>query len=237
MSRKLSRVGFLGLLMAISVMAQEVSPTTPLIHRGTVGTDLSSLPKPEIITLPAETEVNVEVLSGIHTKVNRVDDPVLAQVLEPVYVSGKVALPPGSLLDGRITMIRNSGHLRRPAELGLRFDRITLPDGQEKPIWAVLAALENPAQLSFHLDAEGHLAGNKTSSWKFMAGGFGGFGAYAALKFAAVGSTGVSLALPLGGAAVIGYETLWRRGREINMPPDTHCRVRLSYPLTLRVPW
>jgi hypothetical protein len=121
--------------------------------------------------------------------------------------------------------------------LGLRFDRITLPDGQEKPIWAVLAALENPGTVSFHLDSEGRLAGNKVSSWKVMAGGFSGIGVFAALRIAAVTTSGVSLALPIGGAALVGYETLWRRGREVNMPPDTHCRVRLSYPLTLRIPW
>jgi len=237
MGRKWGGGVLLGVLFAISAMAQEVSPTAPLAHRGLVGTELFGSAKAEIITLPAETEVDVQVLSGIHTKVNRVDDPILARVLEPVYVSGRVALPTGSLLDGRITMIRNSGHLRRPAELALRFDRITLPDGQEKPIWAVLAGLENPAELTFHLDAEGHLAGNRTSSWKVMAGGFTVFGAYAALRIAAVSSTGVSLVLPLGGAALVGYETLWRRGHEVNVPPDTHCRVRLSYPLTLRVPW
>jgi len=46
-----------------------------------------------------------------------------------------------------------------------------------------------------------------------------------------------SLALPLGGAALISYEALWRRGREVNMPPDTQCRLRLNYPLTVRIPW
>ena len=237
MYRNLGRIGFLGLVFAISVMAQDVSPTAPLTHRGITGPPIPAVTKPETVTLPAETEVNVQVLSGIHTKVNRVDDPILARVLEPVYISGKVVLPPGSLLDGRITMIRNSGHLRRPAELGLRFDRITLPDGQEKPIWAVLAALEDPDAVSFHLDSEGHLAGNKASNWKLMAGGFSGIGTFAALRIAAVTTSGVSLALPIGGAALVGYETLWRRGHEVNVPPDTHCRVRLSYPLTLRIPW
>ena len=234
---RLSGIAVLVMSCAISAVAQKVSTATPLSHRGTVVTSHEASLTPETVTLPAETEVSVEVLSGIHTKVNRVDDPIVAEVLEPVYISGKLALPPGSLLDGRISMIRNAGHLRRPAELGLRFDRITLPDGQEKPIAAVLAALDNPATLGFHLDAEGHLEGNKASSWKGFVGGFAGLGSYWALTAAGVSSTGVAVILPVGGAAIIGYEGLWRRGREVNVPPDTHCRLRLNYPLTLRVAW
>jgi hypothetical protein len=176
-------------------------------------------------------------LSGIHTQINHVNDPVVAEVLKPVFVQGKLALPPGSLLDGHITMIRNAGHMHRSAELGMRFDRITLPDGQEKPVAAVLAALENPKMLDIHLDSEGHLTSNRTMSWKTLAGGFTMLGTYGALKIAAVGSAGATVALPLGGAALISYEALWRRGREVNMPPDTQCRLRLNYPLTVHIPW
>jgi len=38
-------------------------------------------------------------------------------------------------------------------------------------------------------------------------------------------------------AALISYEALWHRGREVNMPPDTQCRLRLNYPLTVHIPW
>jgi hypothetical protein len=119
----------------------------------------------------------------------------------------------------------------------LRFDRITLPDGQDKPVAAVLAALEHPEMLDIHLDPEGRLTSNRTRSWKMLVGGFTTLGTYGALKMAAVGSAGATLALPLGGAALISYEALWRRGREVNMPPDTQCRLRLDYPLTVHIPW
>src|SRR5208283_1373997 len=143
----------------------------PLFHRTTAGEGASAAER-MTLTVPAETEVKVQVLSGIHTQINHVDDPVIAEVLNPVMVQGKIALPPGSLLDGHITVIRNAGHMHRTAELGLRFDRITLPDGQEKPVAAVLAALEHPEALDIHLDPEGHLASNRNMSWKALVGGF-----------------------------------------------------------------
>jgi hypothetical protein len=224
------------MVFAFAAMAQDFNLSGLLSHRMTVGEGAGAAER-ATLTVPAETEVKVQVLSGIHTQINHVNDPVVAEVLKPVFVEGKLALPTGSLLDGHITMIRNAGHMHRSAELGMRFDHITLPDGQEKPVAAVLAALEHPEMLNIHLDQEGHLTSNRTVSWKTMAGGFTALGAFGALKIAAVGSAGATLALPLGGAALISYEALWRRGREVNMPPDTQCRLRLNYPLTVHIPW
>ena len=234
---KVTQAVVLFMALVFSTMAQEGTPTTPLSHRDAIPADVSSPTLPMTLTVPAETLLNISVLSGMHTEINRVNDPVIAQVLQPVYVKGKIALPPGSLLDGHITIIRNPGHLHRPGELGLRFDRITLPDGQERPVAAVLAALEHSDALSFHLDAEGHLAGNRNLSWKALFGGVGAMGTYSALKIAAIGSGGASLLLPIAGAGIIGYEALWRHGREVNVPPDLHCSLRLNYPVTVRVPW
>ena len=230
------RAAVIMLALGFGAMAQDYSLSGPLSHRMTTG-ETASMAARATLTVPAETEVKVQVLSGVHTKVNHVDDPVVAEVLKPVFVQGQLALPTGSLLDGHITMIRGAGHMHRSAELGMRFDRITLPDGQEKPVAAVLAALEHPEFLDIHLDPEGHLASNRNVSWKTLTGGFTALGAFGALKIAAVGSAGASVALPLGGAALISYEAFWRRGREVNMPPDTQCRLRLNYPLTVHIPW
>lgn len=141
-------------MLAIAAMAQDYNPSGPLSHRDITG-ESANLAERLSLTVPAETEVKVQVLSGIHTRVNHVNDPVVAEVLKPVFVEGKIALPPGSLLDGHITMIRNAGHMHHSAELGLRFDRITLPDGQEKPVAAVLAALDTPKGSTFTLIPRG----------------------------------------------------------------------------------
>jgi len=234
--RSLRRAIAFVMALAFAAMAQDYNPGAPLAHRNIMG-ESTAASEHLALTVPAETEFKVQVLSGIHTRINHVNDPVVAEVLKPVIVDGKVALPPGSLLDGHITMIRNSGHMHRSAELGLRFDRITLPDGQEKPVAAVLAALEHPEMVDIHLDSEGHLVSNRAISWKTLTAGFSAVGGYAALKLAAVGSAGATLALPLGGAALLSYEGLWRRGHEVNMPPDTQCRLRLNYPVTVHIAW
>jgi hypothetical protein len=162
-------------VFSFAAMAQDY---IPLSHRDSPGESVG-LSERLTLTVPAETEFKVQVLSGIHSQVNHVNDPIIAEVTKPVFVGGKLALPPGSLLDGHITMIRNAGHAHRAAQLGLRFDRITLPDGQEKPVAAVLAALENPKMLDIHLDQEGHLTSNRTTPWKGLTGGFAALGTLA----------------------------------------------------------
>jgi len=224
-------------LLAITALAQEVEVPMALPHRSGPGPARAESPMLRgTVTVPAETEVSIQMLSGIHTQVNHANDLITARLLQPVYVDGRVALPSGSILDGRITMIRNSGHVHRPAELGLRFDQIVLPDGQAEPMAGVLALLEKSSKLDLHLDAEGHLTGGRALSWKTLIGGVG-LGSFGAIKAVASGATAASMSLSLAGAAAIGFEILWPKGHEVNLPPETHCLMRLNYPLTVRVAW
>jgi hypothetical protein len=219
-------IGFL----ASAALAQEGEVPLVLPHRS------GPAPTRESVTVPAETEVSIQMLSGIHTQVNHPNDLVTARLLQNVYVNGQVALPSGSILDGRITMIRKSGHVHRPAELRLRFDEIVLPDGQAQPMAGVLAMLDASGKLDLHLDAEGHLTGGHGRSWKTLIGGVG-TGSAGAIKMVATGAAAASVGLSVAGAAAVGYELLWPKGHEVNLPPETRCRVRLNYPLTVRVPW
>jgi hypothetical protein len=236
MCRVLAGITVLG-LFAITALAWEGELPVALPHRSGLGQGRTESSRPrQTVTIPAETQVRVQMLSGIHTRVNHANDLVTARLLQPVYVDGRVALPSGTILDGRITMIRNSGHVHRPAELGLRFDKIVLPDGQAEPMAAVLAVMDKSSKLDLHIDPEGHLTGGRALSWKTLIGGVG-LGSFGAIKAVASGATAVSMSLSLAGAAAIGYEILWPKGHEVNLPPATRCLIRLNYPLTVRVSW
>jgi len=192
---------------------------------------------PPTLTVPKDTEASVTMLSGVHTRVSHLDDPIAAELVNPVYVDGKVALPSGTLLDGRITRIRAAGHMHHPAELSFRFDRVTLPDGQSGPITAVLAGLEVPDSAGFHLDSEGAIRGSRGYSWKILTGGAVGLGTFAAARASVAGAMALKTIIPAGGAAFLSFEVLWPRGKEVNLPPQTRCRIRLDNPLTVRIPW
>jgi hypothetical protein len=185
------------------------------------------------LTIPAETRATVQLLSGIHTRFSRVDDPIKAQLLQPVVIDGKVALPPGTLLEGRVTAVRSASRLNRSAELALRFEQIALPDGDVEPIVAVLAM----APANTRLDREGHLKGARSVSWKGLTGGIAAIGSFAVAKATFASSAAFWPILPAAGTAWLGYEFLWRRGGDVHLPPQTSCQIRLDYPLTVRVLW
>ena len=71
-----------------------------------------------------------------------------------------------------------------------------------------------------------------------IAGGVLAFGTVSAIKlgFASSGAF-VGPWLPATGSALLAYEVFWPRGNEVHVPPETCARIRLSYPLTVRVPW
>jgi hypothetical protein len=123
--------GFVLLFLSAVVCAgQEMQPPVTLSPRASVSAAAVEHRSITVVTVPADTEAAIEMLSGLHTRVSHVDDPIEARLLKPVYVQGRVALPYGTLLEGHVTRVRPAGHLHRPAEMSFRFDSISLPDGQ-----------------------------------------------------------------------------------------------------------
>lgn len=192
-------------------------------------TNSSSTP----VTLPAQTEFPVKILSGLHSRVSHVGDPVAADLCQPVYFRGELALPVDTLLFGRVTRVRPARRFHQPAELTIRFERAVLPDGETEPIRAVLVALDSARQLGTHLDAEGYLKGATPLTWKSLGIRLLPLGALATLKVALPHTAAASLSLPVGGAGVLAYLLIWPKGNEVHVPPGTPCRIRLIYPLTV----
>lgn len=189
------------------------------------------------VIVPAETEAEILLLSGIHSRVSHVGDPFAAQLVRPISVGGQVVLPAGSVIGGRITYIRPAGRLRRPAELGLRFELVTLPDGQNQPISAHLTSLDAMPLTHTAVDSEGILKGTGAGKWKRISGGLLGLGVFSAVQTQIASTAALGLSLPVGGGAVLAYSFLVPKGNDVHVPPETQMRIRLRHPLTLRVNW
>ena len=185
------------------------------------------------LTIPAETLVKAQLITGMHTLVSHVNDPVSAEMTQPVYINGKMALPKGTLFDGHITSIRRPGWMRHNGEIAFRFDHVTLPDGHEVPVSAVITHLDNNKDLLGRLDSEGHVRGHRKGSWKHVLAGFVGIGGLTAAKVAIASSAALTVAAPASAAAFVTYELFLRRGSNVNVPPMTGCRIRILSSLTV----
>jgi hypothetical protein len=237
MAKTLAAIVLVLLLSATASVAQESPAASPTARIQPASTTTVEAQANDTLTVPADTEASVQLLSGLHTQVSRVDDPVKAELIRPVYVNGRVALPQGSMLDGRVTQIRSAGRLGRAAEIGFRFETITLPDGQEQPIAAFLTGLDDALAGKSRLDSEGHVRGPARSAWKRITGGLLALGAVSTAGVSVAGTAALAAILPVGGSAVLGYAVILPRGKDVHIPPDTRLRVRLHDDLTVRVHW
>lgn len=199
-----------------------------VLHRPNLNSENSAA-----LTVPAATLVKARLLSGMHTLVSHVNDPVSAEMTEAVYINGQMALPRGTLFDGHITSVRPPGRMRHNGEIAFRFDHVTLPDGQEVPVSAVITRLEDNKDLMGELDAEGHVDGQRRTSWRHFLTGALGVGGLTAAKLAIASSAALTVAAPASAAAFVGYELFLRRGSNVNVPPQTRCRIRLLSSLTV----
>ena len=205
-----------------------------LAHRGGA-TDRpnANTVSPAALTIPAETLVKARLISGMHTLVSHVNDPVSAEMTEPVYIDGQMALPKGTLFDGHITSIRRPGWMRHNGEIAFRFDHVTLPDGHMVPVSAIITHLDNSKGLLGALDTEGHVRGHRRGSWRSFLTGAVTVGGLTAAKLVAASSAALTVATPASAAAFVGYEFFLRRGSNVNVPPMTGCRIRLLSSLTI----
>jgi hypothetical protein len=206
------------------------------LHRAARNSPRTHLLEPSLsasptLIIPAETMVSVELLSGIQSQVAHPDDVVEARLVKPVSVGGRVALPEGTLLTGRVLQVRQARRLGRPAEIAFRFDQVALPDGQEKPLGAILSGLQGAV---VKLDSEGNVLGKRRLASKGIVLGAAGLGTSAAVGAAVAGGSTLLPVVSAGGTAWLAYEFLWHRGMEVNLPPRTRCTLRLEYPLSVK---
>jgi len=206
------------LLAGVSLLRAGGPPSTPIA------------PPSAGLTVPAETEASVMLLSGIHTKLAQVRDPIECQLTQPIYVDGQLALPQGTLLYGQVTRVRPAGRLHRPAEIGFRFDEVSLPSGETEPVLAHLSGLEHPGKM--RLDSEGYLKGGRQLSWNLITGSLIGSGGLLVIPKIA-GATVAATAASVATAGVLGGYVLLPHGPEVHLPPSTRCRVRFDYAFTV----
>src|SRR5262249_28305429 len=84
--------------------------------------------------VPAGTRVDARLEAAIQTATANAGDPVVATVAEPIRAAGKIIVPQGSRLNGRVETIQpasraNEGRVR------LAFREIEFSDGRKASTW------------------------------------------------------------------------------------------------------
>lgn len=170
------------------------------------------------ITLPAGTVLPIDLDTPVGSDISRVEQRVEGRLRRAVTANGVRVLPAGTVVSGHVTAARRPGKVKGRGLIAMRFTRIDTPGaGTSRMSTASISRLapatkEQDALKIVAPAAAGAVIGR-------IAGGKG------AAKKGAV----------IGGAAGTGY-VLSTRGKEVRLGKGANLSVRLTAPLTIRVP-
>ena len=170
------------------------------------------------VTLPAGTVLPVDLETSVGSDISRVEQSVQGRLRAPVRLNGVEVLPVGTAVSGHVTAAQRPGRVKGRGLIAMRFTRIDTPGaGTTQMRTATISRLapatkEQDALKIVAPAAAGAVIGR-------IAGGKG------AAKKGAV----------IGGAAGTGY-VLSTRGKEVRLGKGANLSVKLTAPLTFRVP-
>jgi hypothetical protein len=81
------------------------------------------------LVIPAGTKVPVSLKHAISTKGTREGDAVYAETTFPVVSNGRVLIPAGTYVQGRISHIKQAGRIKGRAEVLMHFTTLIYPSG------------------------------------------------------------------------------------------------------------
>lgn len=193
--------------------------------------------------VPAGTQCKILLLGNVSASKSNPGDVVQARLLEPVLLNGRVAIPAGSLFEGKVVKKTPPRWLSRAGSLYLTFTMVTLPEGVRVPIAASLAGAELDERSHTRMDSEGRLRGDRPGmAWMAI-----NLGVTAGLSkevddgvqliIEAIVSTATD-ASTAGTARIVsscisGIYMATRHGRDVILPRFTEMNISLDRPLSL----
>lgn len=191
----------------------------------------NSLRKEEVV-VPVNTLLALEIRSAVNSRTAYVGQPVYCVTIYPVVVDDRIVIPVASFVRGQVTSLTRPGR-NRPAEIGLQFDKVTLPGGLHKPLRASVTSFSTTGAEEFSPDKE-TIAGPRPKRHALASAAKGAAQWSVVGSMAAAGSNKGAVwggTLGLAGAAVSFVSVLTARGDEVVLTPGANLELRLDEPL------
>jgi hypothetical protein len=178
----------------------------------------SSAPAYREVTLPAGTMLPVDLETSVGSDISRVEQPVHARLRRAVTVNGVQVLPAGTAVSGHVTAARRPGRVKGLGYVAMRFTDLDTPGAGTTRISTATIGRTAPAT-------------KQQDAVKILAPAVGG----AVIGRVVDGKSGAAKGAVIGGAAGTGY-VLSTRGKEVRLGKGADLSVRLTAPVTVRIP-
>lgn len=106
--------------------------------------------------VPAGTQMHVRLATKAGSTASKAGDAVEAVVIAPVVVEGRMALPAGSKVSGKVKEARPAPNEKERALLVIEFTELSVPGGGKRTIAAKVAEVDNARET---VDADGRILG------------------------------------------------------------------------------
>jgi hypothetical protein len=173
------------------------------------------------------TLLRTKMMSTLSTESTVTGSRFTAEVTEPIERNGKVIIPVGSILEGRVTEVHGGKRISGGALLHLETSNVTLPDGTH---YIVHAQVIDTGQSDFNVSDEGTLKkkGNVKETLVVMGGVTGAGAATGAMLGGGVGAA-VGAGIGAGVSTVIWF----KQDRQATLPKDVQLVFSLTAPMIL----
>ncbi len=180
----------------------------------------------EIIIIPADTELVIELDKEINTRNVREGDAFTAKIVSPNEIEGAV-------IEGRVAKNRRPGRLKRRAELLLSFDRIKLTDARWSNFNAlIMEVLPMKGDNVKRIDPEGVVEGTRPYKKDGLTVG-GATGTGAVIGAVVGGPVGAAVGAGVGAAFGVGAVVV-ERGNYIKLRETQQLRIKTVYETQIR---
>ncbi len=180
----------------------------------------------DIVVIPADTELVIELLDEITTENSREGDKFKARIVSPSEISG-------AIIEGHVDKMRRPGRIKRRAEILLSFDRIVLAEERWSNFNAIVTdVLPSKNDNVKRVDVEGTVEGKRPyKDDAIKIGAATGTGLI--IGAVAGGPVGAGVGAAVGAAFGVGAVVV-DRGEHINLRPNQQIRIKSSYETQIR---
>ena len=186
------------------------------------------------VIVPVDTTIPLALKNTISSRTAYVGQAIYCETIYPITVGNRIVIPAGSYVKGAVTQVIRPGRVKGKAQLGLRFESITLGNGTTRLMRATLSGFAGNGNQGFRRE-ESKVEGE--SSKKEDVGTIARTTVTGAEigTIAGIGSHQTGKGLGIGSAAGAAAGAIWvlaTRGKDILLPPGTSLELQLSAPLS-----